>query len=83
MTTKLDTKAYLEELLGLQPATTTPMVVVDGPDDLPGDWRMDWEERAAVLEFDGGQAREHAEAEAMKEVLAAMRAAGLAITVRW
>ena len=46
------------------------------PDDLPGDWRCEFEERAAVREFEGGQAREHAEAEAFDEILARMRAAG-------
>ena len=46
-----------------------------GPDNLPGDWRIEFEERAAVREYDGGQAREHAEAEAFTEILARMRAA--------
>ncbi len=35
------------------------------PDDLPGDWRVGWEERAAILEYDGGHSREHAEAVAL------------------
>ncbi len=47
-----------------------------GPDDLPTEWRCEFEERAAVREYDGGQAREHAEAEAFTEILARMRAAG-------
>ena len=47
--------------------------------DLPGDWRCEFEERAAVREFDGMQAREHAEAEAFCEILERMRAAGLAV----
>ena len=46
------------------------------PDDLPSDWRCEFEERAAVREYDGGQVREHAEAEAFDEILARMRAAG-------
>jgi len=45
------------------------------PAELPPEWRDYYEERAAVREYDGGQAREHAEAEALKETLAAMRAA--------
>lgn len=45
-------------------------------DDLPGVWRELYEERAAIREYDGGQAREHAEAEALTETIAAMRAAG-------
>jgi len=44
------------------------------PDDLPEPWREWYEERAAIREYDGGQAREHAEAEALKETLDAMRA---------
>ena len=44
--------------------------------DLPADWRIEWEERAAVREYDGGQCREHAEAEALAEIVERMRAAG-------
>lgn len=43
------------------------------PDDLPPYWREHYEERAAIREFEGGQAREHAEAEALRETLAAMK----------
>ena len=46
------------------------------PHDLPGAWREWYEERAAIREYDGGQAREHAEAEALQETVDAMRAAG-------
>ena len=42
------------------------------PDDLPEDWYEEWGERAAIREFDGGQAKEHAEAEAFTEILARM-----------
>ncbi len=47
--------------------------------DLPGDWHCEFEERAAIREYDGHQAREHAEAEAFCEILERMRAAGLAV----
>lgn|GEM_PF-6301355 len=43
------------------------------PGDLPADWRCEFEERAAIREYDGGQAREHAEAEAFTEILERMR----------
>lgn len=43
------------------------------PDTLPERWRELYEERAAIREYDGGQTREHAEAEAMIEIVAAMR----------
>ena len=42
-------------------------------DDLPGDWRMWFEERAAIIEYHGGLSREYAEAEALKEAVALMR----------
>lgn len=64
----LDAKAFLEGLF-TEPRYKTP-------DDLPADWRLEWQERAAIREFDGRQAREHAEAEAFDEILARMRAAG-------
>jgi hypothetical protein len=47
-----------------------------GPDDLPGDWRVEWEERAAIREYDGGLPRERAEAMALDDVIALMRRAG-------
>ena len=45
--------------------------------DLPLDWKIEWLERAAIREFDGGQARGHAEAEALLEVVERMRAASV------
>ena len=50
--------------------TTTPSYA---PADLSPEWRELYAERAAVREYDGGQAREHAEAEALAEVLARMK----------
>ena len=49
---------------------------IAGPDDLPGDWRVEFEERASIREYDGGQAREHAEAQALREIVERMRSAG-------
>jgi hypothetical protein len=46
---------------------------VGDPDDLPGDWRVQWEERAAILEYDGGLPRERAEATALAEIIRLMR----------
>ena len=43
--------------------------------NLPEPWLEWWAERAAIREFDGEQARDFAEAEALKETLAAMRLA--------
>ncbi len=47
------------------------------PNDLPVEWRLEWEERAAIREYEGGQAREHAEAEALQEITERIRIAGL------
>jgi hypothetical protein len=41
-------------------------------EDLPGDWRVEWEERAAVMEYDGRMPRERAEAAALKEIVRKM-----------
>jgi hypothetical protein len=46
-------------------------------EDLDMDWRIEWEERAAILEYDGGHLREHAEALALKEIIGQMRRAGV------
>jgi hypothetical protein len=48
-----------------------------GPDDLPGDMRCEWEERSAIMEYDGGLPRERAEALALTEIVGLMRAAGV------
>jgi len=53
-----------------------------GPADLPPELRETWEERAAIMEFDGRLSREQAEAAALVDVLAATeRAGGSAATV--
>ena len=46
---------------------------INGPDGLPGDWRVEWEERAAIKEFHGGMHRERAEAQALAEILDLMQ----------
>lgn len=40
-----------------------------GPGELPAAWVDEWEERAGVVEYDGGLARVAAEAAALQEVL--------------
>jgi len=70
-----------------QPDAVSPMQAPAGPyvetrqgylapEDLPEPWWEWYEERAAIREYEGGQAREHAEAEALTETLLAMRQAG-------
>ena len=41
-----------------------------GPDSLPMEWRIEYEERAAILEYDGGLPREEAEVLALREIFA-------------
>jgi hypothetical protein len=58
-------------------------VPVDGlvirVEDLEPEWRIDWEERAAILEYDGGHPRERAEALALSEVIRLMERAGVPV----
>jgi hypothetical protein len=52
---------------------------VDIPDlrveDLDPDWRIEFEERAAIIEYDGGMSREHAEAGALRDICHLMKQA--------
>lgn len=62
----------VEAILPISPALTDQGI---GPDDLPGDWRCVFEERAAMREFHGEQLpRELAEAEALAETVRMMEA---------
>jgi len=38
------------------------------PSELPMNWRIEFEERAAILEYDGGLTREEAERQALQEI---------------
>jgi hypothetical protein len=44
-------------------------LVPRNPAELSTDWRIDWEERAAILEYDGGLSREEADKRAFAEIL--------------
>ncbi len=50
----------------LDPPTLTDI------DDLPMDWRIEFEERAAILEYDGGLSREEADEQALNEIIVRM-----------
>ncbi len=50
----------------LDPPTLTDI------DDLPMDWRIEYEERAAILEFDGGLTRDEADEQALSEIIVRM-----------
>ena len=49
--------------------------LVKGPQDLPMDWRIWFEERAAIREYLGGLTRRQAEEAAMTETVQEMEAA--------
>ncbi|MHC4538753.1 MAG: hypothetical protein ACYS74_03095 [Planctomycetota bacterium] len=56
-------------------ATTTADVggVISSPGDLPMDWRIEFEERAAILEFCAGLSREVADVQALQEITGRIR----------
>ncbi len=43
------------------------------PEELPAEWVADYQERAAILEFDGDLSRKEAEVQAKKEIIMRMR----------
>ena len=48
--------------------------MINSPGDLPVDWRIDFEERAAILQWDGGLPRQEADIQALAEILARIEA---------
>lgn len=59
------------------PTSPLPCINGAGPEDLPMDWRIAWEERAAIMEYDGCLPRERAEVDALADVLRTMAREGL------
>jgi hypothetical protein len=49
------------------------------PADLPADWHFAWDERAAIMEYDGKLPRARAEALALADILDQMRRAGVSL----
>ncbi len=45
-------------------------------DKLPMDWRIEYEERAGILEYDGGLSRNEADAQALVEIKRRMQSLG-------
>lgn len=66
---------YLESLFAEATVAPAPPRSLT-PDDLPADWHLLWDERAALVEFDGCFHRERAEALALSDILEQMRRAG-------
>lgn len=73
---RYDAVAFLESLFELPTGgnegnqqETDPAIA---PADLPADWHLAWDERAAIMEYDGGLPRERAESLALAEIIRAM-----------
>ena len=68
---------FLTAGVGTESKTAQPLPQVrwsdTGVEDLPGDWRVWFEERAAIMEYEGGLPREQAEAKALAETLRLMK----------
>ena len=62
----------LEDGMVAEPRTDRAVTIVD----LPAEWHLLWDERAAIMEYDGGMPRERAEALALGDILDQMRRAG-------
>jgi hypothetical protein len=46
---------------------------ITSPADLPAEWRLEWEERAGIMEYDGGLSRKRAEHLALIYIVQQMR----------
>lgn len=58
----------LERLRALRAGKSLDEDIVS-PDNLPMEWRIDYEERSAILEYDGGLRREDADKQALREIV--------------
>ena len=74
-----DAVAFLEGLTGHAPADERARSSLSAvrPDNLPVEWWQLWDERAAIVEYDGNQFRERAEALALDDILKQMELAGI------
>ncbi len=62
----------LERLRALRAGKSLDLPALTDIDDLPMDWRIEFEERAAILEYDGGLSREVADEQAFNEIIVRM-----------
>ena len=58
----------LDRLKALRAGKRLDLPVLTDIDDLPMDWRIEFEERAAILEYDGGLSRNEADSQALREI---------------
>ena len=65
--------AYKPAVVDALKAEIVPQAIPASPNDLPPDWQSVWEERAAIMEYDGGMSKEDADAAALKDTIRQMR----------
>jgi hypothetical protein len=70
MLVDMDEFFNLDKPVPIRPASPPEKVL---PADLPPDWHIAWDERAAIMEYDGGLPRERAEALALTAIVEEMR----------
>jgi len=58
----------LDRLRALRAGKSLGFPALTDTDDLPMDWRIEFEERAAILEYCGGLDRNYAERQALQEI---------------
>ena len=63
----------LDRLRALRTGKSLDSPTLTDIEDLPMDWRIEFEERAAILEYDGGMTREGAENQAFGEILGRLK----------
>ena len=59
----------LDRLRALRAGKSLDSPALTDIDDLPMDWRIEFEERAAILEYDGGLSRNDADKQALSEII--------------
>ena len=62
-------KELVESVVVVATAEGDVNTVISSPDDLSVDWRIEYEERAAILQWDAGLARKDADRQAFDEIL--------------
>ena len=71
----------VRNLIETEPEICVPSISEESqlftPHDLPVEWWIEFEERSAILEYDGLLNRKEADAQALQEIRVRMRALGL------
>ncbi len=66
----------LDRLRALRAGKSLDLPALNDIDDLPMDWRIEFEERAAIMQYDGGLSREEADRRAFSEILERIKRLG-------